>query len=699
MKCIACGADLLRIEHQARSADEAQTIMITCPKCPLSLSKLSINNTPRQPHIHLRRFDRKREKNIVVDDTKHEQLHYIVIDGTSPYEYDNISINARCYNCISTSGTLYRQYSESPWGNRAITETTRKMVAPRTSLLTLNAIYGIDESAEEYTYFKFIVKRLSSGRIMYLINRDGRTSYLIRSPGGDIPTISRILYETFVDNIRPNSLIECIDRVTLGRLSNLSSRAYDMARVDDDSHLFSTKPDGERMWISRVGMVWFYSRRHLSHEIIGWEIDPTITWDLISSYGPIIDTEMMISHNPIVIDVLADVDLDIDRIKKDPEEVLHRFKELSVIFQYLSTMHVRRLLTNLRDAEEYRSSVPYPTDGVVALAKTGMDMYKIKSIKSIELRIIDDGSLLTEDGIALFRIQNNNLYEAGSIVELRVKIHGNKIDVCDSLPRPDKVKANSSDVVRTIIMSSFNNVSDNVVRTLLWRWSNELRLQLYERAQNSSPGKRIILDIGSGDGQASEAYTKSDDCSYILIEPDEEKCKRLRRRLHPVSSYSKEVRSLLPVLNSLKRGRVKYFILNTSLDEVLNDKNVTNELTDSVKCCIATFSSQYIVDAIPILMHMNIRFIGCCYMYDGIGIDESIIDFGGISMKRVEDDRSEVKWGKDKVYSEPAITTSDMPSGLDIIDATEIIEPQIPHDMGEVLNACDHAKVMISRWR
>lgn len=699
MKCIACGTDLLRIEHQARSADEAQTVMVTCPKCPLSLAKLDINKVPPQPHIHLRRFDRKKEKNIIINDDECKRLYYILIEGIPIRDNININIEAKCFNCISPTGTLYRQYSKSPWNNAAITEIGRKQIAPRTSLLTLGALDGTSETTDEYTDFKFLTKRLSSGRTIYLINKNNRISYLIQSSDDTMTMISKILYEAYIDDLHPKSLMDCIDRVSLGRLSNLSSRAYDMARVDENDHLFSTKPDGERIWISRIGMVWFYSRRHLSHEIIGWEIDPMVTWEQISSSGPIIDTEMMISHSPIVIDVLADIDLEIDKIKKDPEEVLHRFRELSIIFRYLSKIHIRGLFNNLHDAEEYRSSVSYPTDGIVALAKTGMDMYKIKSIKSIELRIMDNGDLVTEDNIALFHIPDNKLYDIGSIVELRVKIHGNKVDVYDSLPRPDKLKANSSDVVKTIVMSAFNNVSDNVVRTLLWRWSNELRLQLYDRAQSSSPGKRIILDIGSGDGQASEAYTRSDDCSYILIEPDEDKCKRLRRRLHPVLPYSKEARSILPVLNSLKRGRIKYFILNMSLDEVLQDKNVVRELSDSVKCCIATFSSQYIVDAMPMMMHMNIRFIGCCYMYDNVNVDGSIIDFGGINMKRINEDQAEVKWGKDRVYNEPAITLSDIPIGLDIIDASEIVEPQIPHDMGEVLNACDHVKVMISRWR
>lgn len=47
-----------------------------------------------------------------------------------------------------------------------------------------------------------------------------------------------------------------MSKILLGSMSNMNARAYDAYDANDNEHLFSTKPDGERMWLVRSGSVW-----------------------------------------------------------------------------------------------------------------------------------------------------------------------------------------------------------------------------------------------------------------------------------------------------------------------------------------------------------------------------------------------------------------------------------------------------------
>ncbi|HAA5926486.1 TPA_asm: hypothetical protein GFY42_15345, partial [Listeria monocytogenes] len=84
-------------------------------------------------------------------------------------------------------------------------------------------------------------------------------------------------------------------------------------------------------------------------------------------------------------------------------------------------------------------------------------------------------------------------------------------------------------------------------------------------------------------------------------------------------------------------------------------------IKDVIRCAVACFSAQFVLDDIGKLTSLGIPFLGSYYSYDTIAVGDSIINYGSIKMTRISEDEATVKWGKDKAYKEPAIEDSVIP--------------------------------------
>ena len=300
-------------------------------------------------------------------------------------------------------------------------------------------------------------------------------------------------------------------------------------------------------------------------------------------------------------------------------------------------------------------------------------MKKLKELRSMELQFFDDGTLATKEGTRLFRISPTNAYDTGDILEIRFSIKDSLIQIHEVFGRPDKKTANDNSAIDSIIDSSIEFKLDSMIRTSIWRWSNMLRFHMYQRIEKLDPSRNIVLDIGSGSVQSSEAFEKLPGCSFILIEPDQKKCKSLCKRLSAKQYYT-DARSLIPAISQLKKGTRKYHILNTTLEMVLNDKPVLANIKDTVKCAIACFSAQFIIGSLDFLASIKVPFIGCYYSYHDIDVSKSIINTNGIQMTRASECEAHVKWGTDEGYFEPVVDEDNLPFSVSTIDAIEMVD-------------------------
>jgi hypothetical protein len=685
MKCKACGSTIEVISAQTRSADEGATFIRTCPSCPLDVSAFLSSRI--EPHIYI---PRSRPGTYIlphVETDAYTDVFKLCVRSSNPR--DIAMERAMCYNAVGEQGSVFKCYVSGPYQGLCLREVSRETVAPLVSLVRYRMARFSPNHKDVYLGMTYAI---FSNHTEFIIGQDRYAFYDLEDTSVD--AICDGIDTLYLAGHAPKYLAEFVSRVTLGAMSNLTARGYDRSGDLPEGCKMSVKPDGERLWLMRSGVVWTMSRRLLGHEIILWITDRCIDRASPYSLGPCVDIEFMYMHSPILIDILLDESGTLSQQQRTLDWIQMKLIELQKLFSYLDIIQVREWFDNIHDAELYRLTCRYPTDGVVAIQRDNTDMFKIKSIKSVELRV-DGNTLVSDEGIPLIELDGHHGYTNNSIVEVRLNSKDSKLHLLEHFLRTDKVSANKMNAIEMILQSLSSADSPNILRNQLWRWSNMLRTVLYNRASRMSVEKRIIMDVGTGEGQSVESFIKGK--SYILVEPDYNKCVLLARRINVrVQDIKKDARSLIPVMTRLIHGSMKYIILNCKLEDILDDVVVCSNITNLVGCCVSSFSAQFVVDLVPLLRERcGIPFIGSCYMYDNLEIGESIIDSSGISMTRTSDKEAMVRWGKDKIYTEPALTLEDI--STDILVQSSVNEvpynPVRTDDPGIV--ATEHVKILI----
>lgn len=690
MKCKGCSSELQKIEYQSRSADEAHSSTYRCPHCPLNIDKFY--NVSRLPHLYLLRSTRTYKTTPFIDSTELYTSKILCVKSkyTSRFRENEI-YDAKACNYIDLNSVLFKSYSTGPWSYKARSVQTTEYIGLNAKIESILCIDNAPNQGVQYIDFQYIVIQGYTGIL------DGEYITVVHEIKDESDTsVLNHLFELYLMGFLPTNLPSYINRISLGSMSNMTARAYDAVSAEDYRHDFSTKPDGERMWLVRAGSTWLYCRRLLDFEIVAWYIDDSLSYMQKNTIAPVLDLEVMVDFPCILIDILSNVNGQLSPYDRNTKWITLKMHTLKQQFSYLKLIHMREFFETAQDAVDYAKTVPYPTDGLVAISQDGTDMKKLKPFRSVELQLNEDGTLSTREGNKIFKILENLQYPVGSIIEVRFSVDNGCIKIHESFQRFDKKSPNTNSALDSIIESSIQTNAQSMVRTLLWRWSNKLRFYIYRRANSVNTAKNIILDIGSGSGQSTEAFDKIPDCSFILVEPDEGKCKQLSRRLG-VRQIHKDPRSIITAIPALKQGNRKYHVLNTNLELILLDKAVVTNIKGVLRCSIASFSSHFIANSIDNLISLGIPFIGCYYSYNGLTVGDSIIDTAGITMRKVSDERATVKWGTDNVYDEPTSDPATESLRVNSLNAIEIVPAPISDKYDPVYIACSYVKVLISK--
>jgi hypothetical protein len=685
MRCNACGSTIEVISTQTRSADEGATYIRTCPKCPLNASAFLSRKI--EPHVYIPRIQHKKKELPVLETDGYYDIFSVCIKVSQTKALHMAT--GMCYNATGEDGSIFRCYTSGPYTGLCIREVSQDPIAPLTSLVHYRAAKHSNFSLDTYRGISYAV---FSDYTEMIVGQDKYAFCDIEDVSMD--QICDAVDTLYLAGYGPTSLNDFMSRSILGTMSNLTARGYDRSGDLPSGCRISVKPDGERVWMLRSGIVWTVSRRLVGHQIMSWCTDRSVGSGFIHSIGPCVDLELMHGHNPILIDILTNESNVMSTQQRTLLWIESKITELCDIFPYLKIVQTREWFDTIQEAEVYRLQCKYPTDGIVAIQKDGTDMFKIKSVKSMELRV-DGNTLVSDEGTELIEMDSKHGYSDGSIVEVRFDSKNDNLCLLEHFLRTDKTSANKMTAVRMILQSLLSSDSPNVLRNQLWRWSNMLRTMLYNRASRMCKDKRIIMDIGTGEGQSIESFVKGK--SYILVEPDYDRCVSLAKRIGiRRQDIKNDPRSLIPAMSRLIHGSIKYIILNCKLSQILDDPVVCNNITNIVGCCVSSFSAQFVIDLIPSLREMcNIPFIGSCYMYDDIGIGESIIDSSGISMTKVSDTEATVKWGKDKVYTEPALSTDNISTDIIVNESTTEVPYTPVYEDDPGINATRHVKILI----
>lgn len=710
MNCIACGLRLETHEYQSRSADEAHTTVITCAECPIDAIKLAPTMIPAVPCRGLRRpIKRPMHVRVCSAGSRIDSVTVMMVDVPKDHPYNDIPTP---HTHVTVPQVVL---STTPGGvpvhkraSMTINGPLQGMLISQTSMLAV----GMGAMVVEYgTYTPGLnvgdKQRVVSGEYAIVDNVANRNAYVYVRKGthdrklmielvdGTVRTDwVCVLNAVLCNRLVPESYGRYIRNDIIMRLSNLSSRAWDATSPPESGHVFTCKPDGERMWLMLYGSTWYMVQPKLRGRIRQWYVCHS---HINSPSIVVLDVEYIGRHGMVLIDVLTSADGTPAPVTRDMNWVINQFHEISKRYQP-PPVNIRQYFRDYKSATDYASTVPYPVDGVVAIRDGSTEILKVKSIKSMELEHIGDGRLVSADGTVIASSPAASAFNVGSIIEVRFTIDKvtRNVNVTEVFQRSDKAIANSTSAVVNIVSSAMvlKTRDDNDRRAALI-WCNELRKTIHKRALSRDSNNVIVLDIGSGNGQSLDSVMSSETTSYVFVEPDERKCRALAKRTGTTRVYT-DPGEMVHVIKSLKTRLVNSVILNCTLSDVINCDGLVRRLLPELKCILSTFSMHFIVNELQDISAMSrVPIYGCGYLYDNVNDKGVLVNDSGVVMEMIDNDNATVRWGSDAKYTEPVTMTQHYAGVGKVVKAINMLKPPDVNVNPGAIGICDKVYVLL----
>jgi hypothetical protein len=708
-RCTACGSVLETFEYQARSADEATRVKTTCPNCPIDASKIKLTHRPVNyarglsgPIRLPRRFSAQQTLSttrkiwrVRADCT----TSVTGIDAEKRHITCPVSVNrSRSINNVSditaqvryqVTGVLEGQCESILFsftlGFGAVLETVQLYDGADVELSTTRICegkYGLINT--DYTTTTYLYNDSITNKSTIVVQSDTAL---------DATSASRILTHLYATTCIPKSLHMYLERRHVSEYANLAPRAWDVSAPPKTGYKFTSKPDGERMWLVLYGAFWYACEAQRDRKILKWWYSPQ-NYALVQK--PVIcDTEYVAEYGFIFIDALTDrngVPVPVIRDLAYSLSTASDIKDMAPDCPF----NVREYFDNNDDAQTYSDKQMYATDGTLGIRDGSTETVKIKPVKGVDLLLSPCGVLLTGDGDTVATVSDYPQSYVGKVVEVRftAKANDTHIRVLDMFPRTNKVTANSTEAVTNILRSCVQvDSTTDKERTIALKWCNTLCAKIISRALAVDDTKHIVLDVGTGSGQSLDRLRKDESVSFIYLEPDEKRAlmisKRSRARLvHDVSDIG-------PMIMSLKTRRTTQIVVNAGLEQLLANVQLCKILMPEIKCIIATFSAQFVVNELTLLKdNYKAKIFACMYTYDD-AVDDVLVDGCGASMTVVDGNVGVIRWGTEKEYTEP-VTYQDEYYGLgNVVLGSDILQLPTGIDSSAPSDVCKHIRVVI----
>ena len=693
--CPACGTEYQTVYYQRRAADEPPDKVTFCSNCPLDTSKLKLDFPDLKTKDEITSISRPKLQKRSSSNSRRQSRTML----------PTWSLEDKGYRiCIRIEGAAaLRCYKQIVKENKPITplvvntipievNNSKKLVEVRRTSILQNEGHIIERST-------IVAPLVSIQQINVRVQKAVVSSYSAKSVAGyetildNIESTDHIILRTLQHGKQPSILIYLPLHMSMDKSSELiclnilqymlsiygtedtiksfissqmintlfiqSGRAYDWPSAPDTGYVYAWKPDGERFWYIKYGSVWLFSRRLLSGRITGWTMANSLS--RVDHIGPILDVEVMIGYPPILIDLLVTDNGKPTSPSRSLDTVLEEVKYSKAID---ISLNIRDYYKSQQELLNTKSELNYPIDGMVGIKDGSMTIIKLKDTKSIELKLKDNGDLVSAEGTIVANSELQNTYSPSSIVEIRFTKQGSEDIpiITETLLRTDKTKANEYEVCQNI-MNTISAMPDTLARRNAVQWCSSIRQKINQIASKTSGKGRVILDIGAGDGQAISDYSTDTNITYLLIEPDKVKCQKLIRRLmEPGKGHSRLFESadhLTKAVGLLSNKALKHAVICAKLGDILKQDHSIRTLKSAVRYCTASFSISYIVSDLRELALSGIDVIGCGYMYDNTDNSGILVDEAGVKMKAIKNTIASVKWGGDRVYYERAIKLDD----------------------------------------
>jgi len=411
MSCTACGSSLQTLEYQTRSADEAHTTVITYPLCPVDPSRIDPSRPPRMSYRGIERPIRRSLPCPVYRRSSLQKPVY-TISFDIPREHPIFTVDL-CHDHLIRTMPIRRRSMDGFTYDHTIAAliTAKGMFEGMCTKLSSCEQIGIGVTVETHDVFGF---RIPAGGALSMQGRyalwdqyKGQNCYiyqefgekkrkLVVEMGGNRPLVDvckSITDHMYVNGMLPSNVVPYISKDTLSRLSNLSPRAWDASSPPESGYTFTSKPDGERVWLVWYANVWYICKPRGRGGFTKW------LWSNISSGTTepiIVDAEYTSSRGFIVIDYLTGTDGSPAPALRDLGWVAGQHSVIAARCHGLP-LYMREYFSDFEAACRYSSRVLYPTDGIVAVRNGSTEILKVKSVKSMELAVSATGELVTAD--------------------------------------------------------------------------------------------------------------------------------------------------------------------------------------------------------------------------------------------------------------------------------------------------------------
>lgn len=709
--CKACGTELQTSEVQMRSADEAHTVITSCPSCPVDINKVSSTRRPSNPLIGMRRNVHRPASHAPRRSSGSKNIYLLIADIPDTHKFMDIDLSEHYItvstpfyssvgsnlNLISAAYTVVNGMFKGMCINYKCSQSIALGIGVDTyEMLRIdNAVdgreciikgsYKIDTSLS-IKYDCYIYSDYNSKSRKYIVE--------LMHTNPSVNVLSDLVNTLYSNGLIPRNMERYIDNDTIAKFGNLSPRGWDASTAPTTDHMFTCKPDGQNTWLLWIGHVWYKFNPRCRGGIKSWIWTNTLNDKNIVA----INVEDMMMYGCIVIDCFTDEKGNVVGSSRDLKQVIAIANKIIELCSEIPLV-IREYFDNYELAVKYSNTLEYPIDGVVAIRNDSTEILKIKPIKSMELLLNEHNILTTSDGTPVFECPEHisRKYDKDTILEVRFEVRDqDTISITDVFPRTDKTVANSHTAVSNIIRSAYKVLTpaDNERRIALL-WCNDLRKCIYDKAYNIASNNSIIIDIGTGTGQSLDSLSASKNVSYIYIEPDKDRCKSIARRLG-IKKIVENPNDILASMKPLKIRSLKHVILNCPISTVLSNHRVSESMFSEAKCIICTFSMQFIVKELNYISStFNVPILGCGYTYDNMTASGVLINKCDVVMKRQSDTEASVKWGGDKKYTEPITMQKDYVGIGNVIAGSQLVALPDINLSSDAHNICRNVTVIL----
>lgn len=705
---MACGAVLRTLEYQARSADEAPRTTTTCPSCPIDASKISL--TPRTESTHRGLTGMPRRLKVITSDEKLAPITTMMRVHIECQVPDNVFPDSATHITCAVLPRHTRSVSVGGVDHTRVQYNTAGVMQGCYTSVTSTSVLGVGARLELLQLYMSVEHKptgvlVAAGWHVDIDPVQGMKAYLYKehltnkvftvvelSAPSTMDSALQVVNKLYTTTCPPKSLRTYMSRRSIAEYANLSPRAWDVSVPPDTGYRYTSKPDGERFWLVLYGFFWYMCSVSGDRNIIMWK--PVNSAQHGAQVPVICDTEYVIGSDPIFIDCLTTRHGTPVPVTRDLAYSLNTLNDIKQWYPDCPQT-VRTYFDTNEEAEAYSLSQRYPTDGTLGIRDGSTETVKVKAIKGADLLLEPGGNLVTGDGDIVANVSDYPSEFEDKVVEIRFTANANTstIEVSDMFPRTNKTKANSTEAVMNILDSCvrLHSTSDRE-RTLVVKWCNNLRKKLIQKAVTCDDTRHVILDIGTGTGQSLDDLKADSTVSYVYIEPDEDRATKLARRAGARIIHCPA--ELGYAIKSLKTRRTTQIVLNCALSELCIDTDTLNIVMPEVKCVIATFSAQYIIEGLR-LLHDNYhcKIIACMYTYDEAhhGV---LVNGCGAHMYTDDGVTAKVKWGREKEYTEPVTLSMDYHGLGNIVLGTDILMPLTGPDSAAARVLCSKIRVI-----